>query len=390
MANNIKVFFATNRILETDKNGRVKKSWAPPGEKRFTGLAKGGFRIGTSQVGIIERQTDRGEKINNEAKYKTATLVGGSGSAGGRPDKDTRKRVYDALVRSLGGGSLDTDSNKSKRSILAFVPGFNYKFSESIERGALLAQVYGSETHAFVPFVFSWPSIGQLSEGAYLRDRKNAEMSGKSMAGALKLFIDYITGLRRDDSCPGSVVLVAHSMGAHALLHAVQSMTIDPGAARPAFDRLILAAADVDDDALEKKGKLRPLETLANHVVVYVNSDDGPLHMATKLLGGSKRFGCNGPSRRTVETFSAKLDTIGCSDVDFGLHEQGQFGHQYYRISPFVVSDIKNVLDGKRPDKIARREPVASRQNVYRLVRPKRRRPSHQRQGSAARGRGSR
>ena len=388
MANNIKVFFATNRLLETDKNGRVKKSWAPPGEKRFTGLAKGGFRIGTSQVGITERQTDRGERINDEAKYKTATLVDGSSRAGGRPDECTRKRVYDALLRSVGGGSLDSASNKSKRSILAFVPGFNYKFSESIERGALLAQVYGSENHAFVPFVFSWPSIGRLSESAYLRDRKNAEMSGESTAGALQLFIDYIAELRRDDSCPGSVVLVAHSMGTHALLHAVQSKKIDPGAARPAFDRVILAAADVDNDALERKGKLRPLETLARHVVVYVNRDDGPLHMATKLLGGPKRLGCNGPSPRTIKTFSAELHTIGCSDVDFGLHEQGQFGHQYYRISPFVVSDIRSVLDGKKPDKVARREPVASRQNVYRLVRP-RRRPSHRRQGSAARGRGS-
>ena len=389
MPNDIKVFFATNRRLRTTEKGRVKTSWAPPDGKRFTGLAKGDFRIGTSQVGITERQIDRGEKIDDEAKYKTATLFGGSGSAGGRPDEGTRKRVYDALVRSLGGGLLDSASNKSKRSLLAFVPGFNYKFAESIERGALLAQVYGSETHAFVPFVFSWPSIGRLSESAYLRDRKNAEMSGKSTAGALQLFIDYVAGLRRDDSCTGSVVLVAHSMGAHALLHAVQSMTIDPGAARPAFDRVILAAADVDNDALGKKAKLRPLETLARHVVVYVNSDDGPLHMATKLLGGSKRLGCNGPSRRTVETFSARLDTIGCSDVDFGLHEQGQFGHQYYRISPFVVSDIKSVLDGKRPDKIARREPVASRQNVYRLVRQKRRQPSHRRQGSAARGRES-
>ena len=194
MANNIRVFFATNRVLETDKNGRVKTSWAPPGEKRFTGLAKGGFRIGTSQVGIVERQTDRGEKINDEAKYKTATLVGGSGSAGGRPDKDTRKRVYDALMRYLGGSLLDGASNKSKRSILAFVPGFNYKFSESIERGALLAQVYGSETHAFVPFVFSWPSIGCLSESAYMRDRKNAEMSGISTAEPSNCSLSILQG----------------------------------------------------------------------------------------------------------------------------------------------------------------------------------------------------
>lgn len=390
MSKDMKVFFATNRTLRTAEKGRVKTSWTPPDERRFTGLAKGGFRIGTSRVGITEQQTDRGERINDEAKYKTATLFGGSGRGGGGPDGVTKKRVYGALVRSPDGGWLDNASSKPKRSLLAFVPGFNYKFAESIERGALLAQVYGSETHAFVPFVFSWPSIGRLSESAYMRDRKNAEMSGKSIAAALQLFIDYIARLRREDCCPGSVVLVAHSMGAHALLHAVQSMTIAPVAASPALDKVILAAPDVDNDALGKKVKLGPLETLARHVVVYVNSDDGPLHMATKLLGGSKRLGCNGPSRRTVEMFSAKLDTIGCSDVDFGLHEQGQFGHQYYRISPFVVSDIKSVLDGKRSDKIARRVPVPSRQNVYRLVRPKRRLSSHQRQGSAARGRGSR
>ena len=390
MPNNIKVFFATNRTLRTAEKGRVKTSWTPSDGKRFTGLAKGGFRIGTSRVGITEGKTDRGEKINDEAKYKTATLFGGSGSAGGRPGESTRKRVYSALVRSLGGDLPNSASNKSKRSLLAFVPGFNYKFAESLERGALLAQVYGSETHAFVPFVFSWPSVGRLSESAYGRDRKNAEMSGESMGGALQLFIDHVAGLRGDDSCPRSVVLVAHSMGAHALLHAVQSMTINPGPAWPAFDKIILAAADVDRDALEKKTKLRQLETLARHVVVYVNGDDGPLHMATKLLDGSKRLGCTGPAQRTVKTFSVGLDTIECSDVDFGLHEKGQFGHQYYRISPFVVSDIRSVLDGKRPDKIARREPVASRKNVYRLVKPKRRRPSHQQRGSAARGRGSR
>ena len=126
-----------------------------------------------------------------------------------------------------------------------FIHGFNYSFHEALIDAALLKRTYETAETPYTFFVFSWPSDGSLMPYiAYANDRADARTSGAALGrGLLKLgeFVRRVSGelgprvrsdLGRDaeaarlrkELCAGRLHLMAHSMGAYALRHAVQGM----------------------------------------------------------------------------------------------------------------------------------------------------------------------
>lgn len=355
------VFFATNRNMITD-NGVVVPVPADSGP-RF-GPHPSDFRVGSAEVEIrmAGEGSAPGTKIGDEARFVKAELAEEyyDSEAGEFVEKGS-DMLFPALMEALGELNLDRYRAGVRRSALVFIPGFAYTFRESIERGALLAHLYSTDVHELVPFVFSWPSDGTVWF-AYDDDRRDAELSGAAAGRAFRTFVRYLFRQRREGICISATFLVAHSMGAYALRHAVQEVIKRPEDVFQLFDVAVLPAADEDRDALVRGEQLLPLSRLAGEIVVYSNRRDKPL----KYADSPPRMGHRGPPAGTEDVFGAPVTVVRCEDVD----RSGEDGtrHQYYRVSPEVVRDISAVLSGDQADGEAFRNRQPLRDGIYRLI----------------------
>jgi len=258
----------------------------------------------------------------------------------------------------------DDSIRPDRRSILVFIPGFNNTFKESITGGATLANLYSSDNHELIPFVFSWPSDGEFGVTYYRSDRKDAQCSGDAGARVLDTFLRYVNGITSPEQCTSSAFLFTHSMGAHVLRYAIQELLRRKSPIAPLFDAAFIVAPDVDYDALAKPKKLLPVGKLTREVVVYANKKDKALKKATDLNDDVERMGLGGPTDRARKRLPVPLSTIFCHKADNHANRDN-FRHQYYRHSVVVVKDIKAVLNDNDQDEIGNRTELDP--GIYRL-----------------------
>lgn len=261
------------------------------------------------------------------------------------------REVFPELMEALRPPVSDDGAGDNKRvGGMVFIPGFNYSFVESVSRAAHLAHLYSTPELTLVPLVFSWPSDGRLSPSAYISDRRDAENSGYAIARSFALFLEILRKVRTTHQCVAPLHLLAHSQGVYALRHAVVALSRPDFPRWPTsiFDSAILAAGDEDRDALERPDKLGPIARLANRIDVYVNQNDKPVRIGDDFDGGTDRIGAYGPMDPSiVERFEKPLSIIDCRDVDSWHRDLTR--HQYFRVSPIVVEDIKDVFAGVDP-----------------------------------------
>ena len=143
-------------------------------------------------------------------------------------------------------------------------------------------------------------------------------------------------------------------MGNWALRHAVLGLRkIYEGQQLPKlFDNAFLMAADEDEDCFEDNNKLGLLPQLARRMHVYHSGGDLALEVSDKTKFNMDRLGTDGP--RTFSGISNRIVALDCTDVDYTELTHGN--HQYYRMRPEVVADVRNVLSGRIPiDRLPRR-----------------------------------
>lgn len=277
----------------------------------------------------------------------------------------------------LGSDTIFAEIRERMRAgvdTVLFIHGFNYSFHEALIDAALLKRTYETAETPYTFFVFSWPSDGSLMPYiAYANDRADARTSGAALGrGLLKLgeFVrrvsdelgprvrsdlgrDAETARLRKELCAGRLHLMAHSMGAYALRHAVQGMRRDVGDDLPRiFDEILLIAADEDADAFEHDHKLALLPRLARRVTVYHNREDIPLAISDLTKGNPDRLGADGPTHPHL--LPAKVTVVDCTDVVTGLQE-----HRYHKEDMQLVEDIQAVLRGQRSANFANRQLMA-------------------------------
>lgn len=360
----MQVFFATNRNMISDEDGCADQKPAVDGP-RF-GIHPADFRVGTANVKIKEREQVRGTKVNDEANFVSAQLAEETYDSGtGEFTKKGSATLFRTLMTALGEFNDGHTESGRRRSALVFIPGFAYSFRASIERGALLAHLYSTDAHELVPFVFSWPSDGTVWF-AYDDDRRDARLSGEAAGRAYRTFVRHLIRQRRDGKCISATFLIAHSMGAYALRHAVEWVIKKPEEVVQLFDVVVLPAADEDRDALGREEQLLPLSRLTDEVVVYSNRRDKPL----KYADNPPRMGHRGPPQGTEEQFGAPVTVVRCEDVD--CSEEDGTRHQYYRMSPEVVRDITAALSGEQVDGTLFPNRVALDDGSCRLIPDKR------------------
>ena len=257
--------------------------------------------------------------------------------------------------------------------LLISVHGFDYRFREAVMRTAWLIDWFkrGTPSLRTNAILFSWPSLGSLTPEAYEADWDRATGS----SGAFRLFFNAMVPLIRDFKAAKTsrrVSLLAHSMGNHALASGLAS-TIGsapgqhPPGGTPLFDRVVLAAADEDGDALSRIDRLACLQQLAERTYVYYNNQDVPLLSFSRLLHGSSRLGIDGPPDKP-RFRGLNYTFVNCSAANPNTNDDptDPQGHQYYRLVPEVRDDICGVFSGALDDTLPNRT-YRDAENYYRL-----------------------
>ncbi|MFG1376521.1 alpha/beta hydrolase [Xanthobacter autotrophicus] len=242
---------------------------------------------------------------------------------------------------------------------IVLLHGFAATFTDGLSRAAQICDAYGGNE----VFVFSWPTRGKVNLGDYRSDQTTSEQSSAAVADALTKLLAFLQG----NPTRPRLQLVAHSMGARALRFALQAiLTRHPELLKSTvFEHTLLMASDEDDDGLADEARMAPLVRLSKHIEVYHSGGDLALALS-QIINGRPRIGLSGP--RQMPALPDRITSINASDVGRTQDDAGKshFGHQYYRLSPRVISDVVHVLSNIPPDQIPGRlgdpaEPASGR-----------------------------
>jgi len=201
---------------------------------------------------------------------------------------------------------------------------------------------------------FSWPSLGKLlSFPVPWEDYQHDQtMAGQSDTHLMRFFATLRPILHSARASGSRIVLLAHSMGNHALQGAVESWFAHGHPATPLFDEVILAAADerFDSFGFPSPGRLSNLHLLAKRTSVLYSRSDAVLQLSMAVNLGAQRLGQEGPQHRTDATLFPPdlyrmIDCAGFSDYAMNFASS----HQYYRRSPGVRANIAAIIDGAPP-----------------------------------------
>ncbi|MGF1445563.1 MAG: alpha/beta hydrolase [Pikeienuella sp.] len=352
------IFFATNRRISQENPLEFDYRLYP--QKPFF------FRVGVAKVEKLDGSPwdleGEGYEMRSAEIYDEIEP-----SEQHRDGVPASPRLFAAIQKTV---------TENPRDVLAFIHGFSSSFESSMCRANELRDVYRSpgrcpHTGDFtgprepVTFAFSWPSDESVWDGeglrwAYHSDRDDAAASSRAMARFALKVQAYLSKIDRRARCHQRINLVAHSMGNWAFANAIQSLVSiaeEEGLAiRPMFDNVFLMAADLDAQALNKSDMLGPLLQIAKRIHVYHAANDFALSLSN-AKHGKPRLGHDGPLDLPMSTGNVfAVDCSLVSDTPADSHR-----HQYYRLAPEVISDVRQVLAGVDMDRITGREPVSER-----------------------------
>lgn len=371
------IYFATNR----NQTGENPVKFGP----LFNPKRPVFFRVGKAVVKRKQKPRDRWDKAYN-VLAKSVEVFDERLPSDNRPAKLGSEEAFNEIRKSF------TDP-KDRRDVLIFIHGFANSFENSLIRAAELRDAWLSPPESILNEVmisgnsrarkpltiaFCWPSdatvigLGDRNtddaalKWAYFSDRDDAEASGKAIARSLMRLLDHLHGLKREERCGQRIHIVAHSMGAYALRHAVQKLKtlLDRAKLPRLIDNVFLMAADEDADSLELDYKLAPLMQLSRQVHVYHASNDRLLAVSDRWKFNPDRLGELGP--KTLSNVIGRVHAIDCADVSDTTALHGR--HQYYRLAPEVIADVQAVLANEAPDRIKNRHVIEAGRR-YRLRR---------------------
>jgi esterase/lipase superfamily enzyme len=201
------------------------------------------------------------------------------------------------------------------RSAFIFVHGYSTTFEEAAQR---TAQIAYDLDFAGAPMMFSWPSQG--TKLGYSIDEANAEWA----VGHMRIFLERVA----QEVGPGTVHLLAHSMGNRVLTKALQLLPATP-AGQPRFNEVMLAAPDIDASTFKEQIAPAILGS-GKRVTLYASANDEALTLSKKVHG-YPRAGDAGEGLVVV----AGVDTVDASRVETSLT-----GHSYFGDNRTVLDDI--------------------------------------------------
>jgi esterase/lipase superfamily enzyme len=345
----ITVYYATNR---NETGTAARPAFGP----NFHAQGPHYLRFGSADVAPPTRPG--GDYKLKSVHLAPERIPGAPGSrAGGKAVLGSRA-VFEELRKRM---------KAEKSDLIVLIHGFASDFATALERAAQIKREYAAPGRPVEVAVFSWPADGEMiPQISYYRDRDDAKASATAIARAFLKMLDYFRDIGPAQFCWQHLHLVAHSMGNYALREALQAIVAQhPGRSLPrVFQNIFLMAADEDDDTLELEHKMARLPELAEAVHVYYSPGDRALTISDTTKGNPDRLGSTGP--RTLSNLPHKITLVDCREVDETRPLVSDSSHQYYRKRPEVIADVRQVLAGIAPDRVANRVYVPEKRS-YRI-----------------------
>ena len=297
----VKIFYGTDRNITGN---------ADPG--RYFGIKQGPLRFGTADISIPwSHQKGEIERPDlwmfewNEDPTKHVTLLSVNVQA-------SENAFIDALQARIAASLT--------KQAFVFIHGYNVTFEAAAQRTAQMACDLKFDG---APILYSWPSDGSIR--GYWAD----ETDVKKTVSNLESFLESVSR----QSGAQSIFIIGHSMGNRALAAALVDMLNDDDATnRPAFQEIIMAAADIGQSEFINT-LASPLATNYKRVTLYASTDDKALRLS-QLIHRQARVG----DFRDGPLIFDKIDSIDATGVD-----PNWLGHGYYA-APSVIDDIVSLL----------------------------------------------
>ncbi len=319
------------------------------------------FATNRNAIPSIDSPADFGKGFSPDGLADLAFGIAEGSSTGftlsmlGTPDQKGSAALFDALKKDMAQNGRDT---------LIMIHGFNVCFQDAVKGAFHFAEAYPDLNLNIC--LFSWPSEGGIFYKDYFDDRHNAEASGLAIARGILKLVDFLRKV--ENPCGQKMFLLAHSMGNWALQNALQKIKAQLPAMPRVFSKIILAAADVDADALEFPEKLGDLPKLGEDVIVYLNRGDKALFVSSSTKGNPARLGHDGPAH--PNNLPGNVSAVDISAVP-GFGVEGFIGHGYYSSSAEVENDLRQVIKGIAPHLVQGRNYVPYNNNFVVCLPPK-------------------
>lgn len=246
----------------------------------------------------------------------------------GSDDASAAHFVGPVISDNAACASSTKDILKSAQHLLLFIHGFNNRFSDAAERGALLKRAFGPDTEVLI---WSWPAKREALGLNYDYDKESA--TGVQSRELLRRFLKDI---QPNDSAK-QIDVLAHSMGNVLLLGTLTQLAND-GTARSLLGTVTFAAPDVaKDDFIYSLGEIAGFGT---KMTLYACDADWALALSTGV-NQFPRAGTGGATNIIV------LDgnTLESVDVDGRLLS---LNHAYVFESPAVLTDLVTFVRDRR------------------------------------------
>ena len=248
------------------------------------------------------------------------------------------------------GRDLRAGGNRGR--VLVYVHGYFNDFDDALQRAAILRTQYGREVPTVV---VSWPSRNRPQSYSYDED-------------TIEWAQDHLDGLlRRLAETSDDITLVGHSMGARAVMRAVERLDLEDPASGRKVGRVVLASPDIDRDQM-LRGNGTVARVLARQperkVLIYVSRRDLALR-ASRDTHGYSRLGSSdcrydvAYARRSLADchIAAPNERLAVVDTSAARAERGRLiRHNDFVKSCAVRADLRAFLRGQAPP--VWREPV--------------------------------
>lgn len=237
---------------------------------------------------------------------------------------------------------------KEKEDILVFVHGFRNDLETALVALGELHKKYVEPINSPIQKIvlFTWPAKKKMLK--YRSDAYDAEQSGFALArsmGSLREFFRQKFVAEKKPGCNQNIHLLCHSMGNRVLQSMISSLIAIDVPITNMFGEIILAAPDVDYDAMQEPKPLYKLIDLGQRVHVYFNNRDLALEISETTKNSFNRLGRWGAKKTDrLPDDVYECDVTETSDAK-GISNQVT-NHSYFIASESVIEDIKAVLRG--------------------------------------------
>lgn len=329
----IKVFYATNRTLES-KKAEVSYSNSLD-SKLHLGRAK--VRIGkpgASWREIVEVSLEAGSEAHRGAPLTVETIE--PMVAIPLVDSEGDKRLSPGLKNFIDEINAELAQAVDKE-VMVYVHGTKVDFLNSVSLTAELDHFAGRD---FVGVAFAWPSHQNIFSYLVGVDVRRALDSSAALQLLLVLLADHTDAQQINVlsySAGGRVV----SKALHELRESVPELTGQALRNRFRLGAVAFAAADVPVDVFLPR--LEDVSALADLVVLTTSDDDDVLKAGETFMGGRERAGTE-DAKGEEEAFivDRRLSNVEIIDVSQGKAVRGFdiTGHHYWYRHPWTSSDM--------------------------------------------------